>query len=172
MDEGDLEAEQAATRLGVDQLGALPLEIGERRAHVRDLVGHVVHSRPPLREEAPDRRVLSRRCEELDAVGADEERRRLDTLLLDALAVLEDRAEQLRVRGYGLVEVCHGEPHVMDPPGAHAAIVLGRFPGGTSTSSTSPYSTASVGVMNRSRSMSSRTCSVARPEWRAMISAI
>ena len=87
-------------------------------------------------------------------------------------AMLERGAEEVRVRRDRLVQVCHGKADMMDPPGAHAAIVLGRFRGGTSTSSTSPYSTASAGVMKRSRSMSSRTCSVARPECRAMISAI
>ena len=40
------------------------------------------------------------------------------------------------------------------------------------TASIRPYSIASSGVMNRSRSMSRITCSTSRPEWREMISAI
>ena len=47
-----------------------------------------------------------------------------------------------------------------------------RAPGGGRIASTRPYSTASAGVMNRSRSMSSITVSTSRPAWRPMISAI
>src|SRR6186997_1727786 len=172
MDERNLEPEEPVPRFVVDQLDTLAREVGERRADVFDLVRDVMHAGPAVRQETADGRVVAGRCEQLDAVRADEDGGGLDALLLHALAVLDRRAEQLRVRGDRLVEIGHGEAEMMDPPDAHAAIVLGRFRDGTSTSSTSPYSTASAGVMKRSRSMSSSTCSGSRPEWRAMISAI
>ena len=89
MDERDLEAEHAAPRRLVDQLGAGAREVGERRADVVDLVRDVVHAGTALREEPADGRVVAERAEQLDAALADAHRRGLDALLLDALAVLE-----------------------------------------------------------------------------------
>ena len=56
--------------------------------------------------------------------------------------------------------------------GLHQRAFANRVSAGWMTSSTSPYATASSGVMNRSRSMSFITCSSGWPEWREMISAI
>ena len=53
-------------------------------ADVVDLEGDVVHARPALREEPPDRRVGPERPQQLDPARADAERRGLDALLLDA----------------------------------------------------------------------------------------
>src|SRR6266536_1821070 len=78
MDERDLEAEHPLPRLGVDQLGPLRGELGERGPDVRDLVGHVVHPRPAVGEELPDRGLLAEGGQELDAPVADEHGRRLD----------------------------------------------------------------------------------------------
>ena len=75
------------------------------------------------------------------------------------------------LRGFRF-EVLDGEAEVVDAAKAHAAIVVGRSRGGTRTSSTRPYSTASAGVMKRSRSMSSMTRSTGRPLCREMSSAI
>src|SRR5262249_12950983 len=55
--------------------------------------------------------------------------------------------------------------------GLHQFVLARRVSAGWITSSTSPYATASSGVMNRSRSMSFMTCSSGCPECREMISA-
>src|SRR5947199_1772523 len=59
MDEGDLEAEHPVAGGLVDQLGAGLGEMHEGGADVLDLVGHVMHPRAALREEAADRRVVA-----------------------------------------------------------------------------------------------------------------
>src|SRR5262245_39110675 len=53
--------------------------------------------------------------------------------------------------------------------GFHQLVLARRVSAGWITSSTSPYATASPGVMNRSRSMSFMTCSSGCPECREMI---
>src|SRR5512132_1737696 len=88
MDERDLEPEEPAPWLEIDQLGPVPLQIGERGADVVDLVCDVVHAGPALRQETAHRRVVARRREQLDAVGSEEHGGGLDALLLDPLAVL------------------------------------------------------------------------------------
>lgn len=99
MDERDLETEHAAARLLVDQLCAGAGEVGKRRPDVRNLVRDVMHAGATLCEEPADRRVVSERAEQLDAALPNPQRRRLDALLLDPLAMLERRAEQPLVRG-------------------------------------------------------------------------
>ena len=89
MDERDLEPEEPAARCVVDQLGALGPQPGELCADVVDLERDVVHAGAAFREETSDRRVGPERAEQLDPALADAERRRLDALVLDALAVLE-----------------------------------------------------------------------------------
>jgi hypothetical protein len=71
MDEGDLEAEHAAARRLVDQLGARVRKVGEGGADVVDLVCDVVHTRAALREEAADRCVLAECAQQLEAALAD-----------------------------------------------------------------------------------------------------
>jgi hypothetical protein len=123
MNEGDLEPEQAAVGLGVDQLGALRREIGKSRADVGHLVGDVVHPGAPLGEEPPDRRVVAERGDELDQALADADRRRLDTLCLDALAMLEPAAEQTLVRRHSRIEVLDRDADVMNPKRLHSTDV-------------------------------------------------
>ena len=69
MDERDLEAEQASARLRVDQLRALALELSQRGGQIDNGVGDVVHPRPALREELPDRRLVAERVELLASLG-------------------------------------------------------------------------------------------------------
>src|SRR5260370_28927397 len=93
MHEGDLEAEEALARRGVDQLGAGAGEIRDRSVHVVDLVRDVMHAGSALSQKLADRCVLVERSEELDTAVADAHRRRLDALVLDARPGLEASAE-------------------------------------------------------------------------------
>ncbi len=123
MDESDLEAEEALARLGVDQLGAgggKPVELG---ADVLDLVGDVMHARPALGEELPDRRLLAEWCEQLDATRSDEHRCSFDALVVHLRPVLELGPEELLVRVNGLVQVVNGNAEMMDAAGDHAAML-------------------------------------------------
>jgi hypothetical protein len=95
-------------------------ETREGSAEVVDLVGDVVHAGASAREEAPDRRLGTERCEQLDAALADAHRRGLDALLLDARPVLDAAAEQPLVRADRFVEVLDGDADVMDSPRFHA----------------------------------------------------
>ena len=63
VDEGDLEPEEAAAGLLVDQLGAAGGEPGELVGDVVDLERNVVHAGPALGEELPDRRIGAERRE-------------------------------------------------------------------------------------------------------------
>lgn len=119
MHEGDLQTEHPPSRLGVDQLRAGLREMTKRHPDVLDLVCDVVHPGPATCKETTDRRVVPERREQLDATPADMDRRRFDALLLDANATLEPSAEETLVLPYGLVEIDHGEPDVMDPACLH-----------------------------------------------------
>jgi hypothetical protein len=119
MNERDLEPEHAAPRRRIDQLRACCREISECRTDVVHLVGDVVHPRTALREEPPDRRVVTERGDELDATLPDAHRRGLDTLLVDALAVLEATTQQALVRRDGGVEIRDRDADVMDSPCLH-----------------------------------------------------
>jgi len=94
VDEGHLEAEQAGTRLRVDQLGTLFRKLGERGTQVVHLVGDVMHPRAALRQEAADRCVLAERFQKLDASVADSQRRRTHTLFVDRRLMLDLGAEE------------------------------------------------------------------------------
>src|SRR4051794_32225692 len=107
--ECDLQPEHAPPRLRVDQLDTLFRELGECRRDIVHLVGDVVHARPALGEEPPDRRVVAERREQLDPASAEAQRRRLDALVLDPFPVLEAAAEQPLVRIHGGVEVLDGD---------------------------------------------------------------
>ena len=128
VDEGDLEAEHPPPRGRVDQLGARFGQMSEGRADVVDLVRDVVHPRATLREEPSDWCVLVQRAEKLEPALPHADGRGLDTLLLDAGAVLETGAEEALVGVERAVEVLDRETHVMDRPGClHVAIVCERL---------------------------------------------
>jgi hypothetical protein len=128
MDERDLETEHATPRRLVDQLRTGLRKMLESGADVVDLVGHVVHSRAAVREEAAHGRVLVERAEQFEPARPDPDRRRLDTLLLNAGSVLEPGAEQALVGVERTVEILHCETNVVN--GArrvHPAIVCERL---------------------------------------------
>src|SRR5438067_8488967 len=105
MQERDLEAEEALSRPVVDELDTLFLQLVERALYISDLVRDVVHPGPALGEELADGRVLAQRREQLDPSFSDAQRRRLDALLRNRLAMLDARAEDALVRRHRLVEV-------------------------------------------------------------------
>src|SRR5690242_9588666 len=97
VDERHLQAEEPALRLLVDQLGALGRELMERGADVVDLEGHMMHAGSALGEELAHRRLVAERGQQLDAARTDAQRRGLDTLVGNRLAVLEPGAEEALV---------------------------------------------------------------------------
>lgn len=119
MHERDLQAEHAAPRLLVDQLGACALELCERRANVRHLVGDVMHPGAAARDEPPDGRIVAERGEQLDAAVAESHRGGLDALVVHALAVLQPAAEHALVRGHRLVEIGDRKADVVNPARIH-----------------------------------------------------
>jgi hypothetical protein len=119
MHERDLEPEHAAPRARVDQLDAGVGERVERDLDVVDLEGDVMHPLPALGEEPTDGRVVAERCEQLDPALAEAHRRRLDALVLDALAMLESPAEEALVRLHRRIEVLDGDADVMDRSCVH-----------------------------------------------------
>jgi hypothetical protein len=131
MDEGDLEAEHAAPRRVVDQLGTRLGEVCEGRADVGHLVRDVVHPGTPLREEAAHRRVLVERTEQLEPALAHANGCCLDSLLVDARAVLEPGAEEPLVRVEGTVEILDRETDMVHRAGrVHGPIVCERLAAG------------------------------------------
>jgi hypothetical protein len=128
MDEGDLEAEHAASRRLVDQLGTRLREVRERGADVLDLVGHVVHPGAPLREETTDGRVLAECAEKLEPTLPDADECGLDALLLHPRALLEPRTEEALICVERAVEILDCETDVMHRARRlHVAIVFERL---------------------------------------------
>jgi hypothetical protein len=120
MDERDLETEEPAARHAVDQLRTCGLQLTERGEEILGLERDVMHPGAAAREKAPDWRVVVGRRHELDATRAQEKRRRLHSLLLERLAVLELGAEEALVGGDCLVEVGHRETEVVNGANPHA----------------------------------------------------
>jgi len=119
MDERDLQAEEPCPGLLVDEIGAGPRELDQRRAEIAHLVRNMMHTGPALRQEPPHGRVGAERGEQLDATRADTKRRRLDALLGDRLAMLETGAEEPLVGRDRLVEVGHRDAEVVDAARRH-----------------------------------------------------
>src|SRR5437588_3017448 len=120
MDERDLEPEEPAMRLLVDQVHALRGETPKLFVEVGDLVGDVVHPGAALGQELADRRVVPKRREQLDTALANPNGRRLDALLGDGFPPLDFGAEEPAVRVDGLVEILDRHPEMVDPLGLHA----------------------------------------------------
>src|SRR4029079_6134231 len=129
MDKGNLQAEQADARNRGDQLHHVGGEALECETDVVDLVGEMMNARAAPGEEAADRRVLVRWCEQLDPAASDEDGCRLATLLGDDLAVLEGGPEGADVRLDGRVEIGNGDADVMKPSGVHAFDATAPRPG-------------------------------------------
>jgi hypothetical protein len=119
MHERDLEPEHPVTRPDVDQLNALLRKVRERSLDIGDLVSDVVHPFAALREEAADRSVVTERCKQLDPAVADPHRRRFDSLLLDALAMLQPTPEEPFVRRHGGVQIRDRDADVVNGPWLH-----------------------------------------------------
>jgi len=120
MDECDLRAEEPSPRMLVDELGAGLGERAKRLFDVRALERDVMHTRAAAGEEAPHRRILARRRQELHARVADEERGRDDSLFGERVAMLHRRAEQPLVGRDRLFEVVNRDAEMMDAADPHA----------------------------------------------------
>ena len=124
VDKSDLQAEQAATGSDVDQLRTGRGEIVECCRDVVHLVGDVMDAGAALGEEAPHRGVLAGRGEQLEPAPTDEYRGRLDTLVVNDLAVLERAAEEAGVGLDGFVEIDDGKADVVDTVRLHPSMLL------------------------------------------------
>ena len=105
-------------RRGVSSISSTPSAFS-RASSAPTFVGlerDVMDARPALRQELADRCIGAERSEQLDPRLADAQRRRLDALVVDALAVLERRAEQRRPARDRRVEVVDRDPDVVDVP--------------------------------------------------------
>jgi hypothetical protein len=120
VDESHLEAEEAGTRLPVDQLGAFPRELGERFTKVVHLIGDVMHARATLREKAADGCVLAERFQQLDASFSDAQRRSAHTLLVDRRLMLDLGAEEPFVGLEGGIEIVDSHSEMMNAARRHA----------------------------------------------------
>jgi hypothetical protein len=98
----------------VDQPQAVGAAAFELLFHVGASIGRVVKTRPALREEPPDRRLLPERTEQLDVRVAHPEERSLDALLLDRLAVLKRHPKALGVELDRRVEILDGDTDMVD----------------------------------------------------------
>jgi hypothetical protein len=126
VDERDLETEEAGARPVVDQLRAGLGQLLERCAEIVDLVCDVVHPGPAACEKATDGGVVAKGLQELDSTGADLQRGRAHSLLLDRGAMLDLGAEQTAVRRHSGVEIVDGDTEMVDPLRRHRRIVAAR----------------------------------------------
>ena len=126
VEERDLEAEQALSRLAVDELDAGRCQRVELGLDIGDLERDVVHPCAALRDEPANRRVRPECPQELDAPVAHQQRGRFDTLLLDGLAVLQRPSEEPLVRLDRLVEIHDRNAEMVDSAGGHAAMLDNR----------------------------------------------
>src|SRR2546423_1722134 len=121
MDEGDEVPAQAAPGALVDELGARGAKLVKGGVEVADGVADVMKARATPLEEARDRALRIDRLDQLQPVGADVERDRLDALVLHALADPDPHAVALGELRQGRVDVLHRVGDVMDPLEHHAA---------------------------------------------------
>jgi hypothetical protein len=113
MDERHLKAEEAGAGRLVDQTRAglpQPLQLG---SDVGNLERNMVQTRATACKEAPDRRVGPERRQKLDPARAGMQGRGIDSLVLEASAMLELGTEQPPVRLDRGVEVGDCDPDVV-----------------------------------------------------------
>jgi len=120
VDKGNLEPEETAVRLLVDQLDSLRGEPFQLAPKIADLVGDVMHSGPAAGKELADRRLLAQRREQLDAACSYAHGGRFDTLLGNRVAMLDLGAEEALIRVDRVVEILDGDSDMMDPLRVHA----------------------------------------------------
>lgn len=125
MDKSDLAPEEPAPRMLVDQLCAGGRELAQRALEIRAGKRDVVHAGPAPGEEATDGRVLAGGLEQLDPAVADEQRDRLNALLLERVAMLDRRPEQPLVGCDRVVEALDRDAEMMDAADAHASDASG-----------------------------------------------
>ena len=117
-----------------------------------------MHPRAPPREELPDRSVVAERREQLDPALADADRRSLDTLIVDARAMLEAAAEEALVRPHRLVEIRDGNADMVNSSCFHPGDATGTVACGVrmgrrlSTASSPSWCSPSRGELRRRRS--------------------
>src|SRR4029077_3364810 len=86
------------------------------------------HSGPAISEETANRRVVVQRAEQLEPTLAHPDGRGLDSLLVDAGALLEPSSKEALVRVERTVEILDRETHVVHGAGRlHPAIVCERL---------------------------------------------
>jgi hypothetical protein len=123
MDERNLEPEKAGPWDLVDKLGSLCLQVPERIPHVGGLERDVVHRLTSPPQETLDGRVLPRRREELHSAVAHEKRCGFDPLRGQRVAELHAGPEQPLVGRNRLVEIPHGNSHMVNAADFHAAML-------------------------------------------------
>src|SRR5262245_66307634 len=102
MDERDLEPEETAVRLLVDQLDAAIGEALQLLAKVAHLVGDVMHPGAAVGEKLADGRLLAERAQQLDTALADAHGDGLHALLGERVTALDLAAEEALIRVDGL----------------------------------------------------------------------
>jgi hypothetical protein len=113
MDEGDLQSEESAARGLVDQARTGPPQPLELGADVGDLKRNVMQAWASLRQEPPDRSLGPQGGQELDPPAAGTQGDGVDTLLLEAVAMLDLRLEQPRICLDGCVKIGDRDPDVV-----------------------------------------------------------
>jgi len=159
MDEHELDPEEPDAR-PVDELRACGLELIERRDEIVGFDRNVVHPRTTPREKATDRSVLTRRRQKLETTVAHEERRSLDSLAYERLAMLETSGEEALVRRDRLVEIRDGDADVMDALHGRDAIRAGQSRIGSARTVPIVSDERDSGATSTSRASSSERSSV------------
>ena len=103
-----------APGLLVDQAQSARPALLEGLGDVGAAIGGVVKPGPAFGEKAPDRRVLAERPQQLDVRVADSQKRRLDALLRDGLAMLQRHPEALGIELDRRIEVFDCDPEVVN----------------------------------------------------------
>jgi hypothetical protein len=103
-----------SSRTLVDQPQSRCPHLLEGGLDVIGAVSHVVQSGTVAGQELPDGRVGIERAQQLNVTLTHAKQHRLDTLLLNGLAVLHGHAKALGIERNCLVEVLYGDADVID----------------------------------------------------------